>query len=81
MSTYKATPEETRAIFGNGLVLFGVKPPQRSRPNSPSEAPSVSQETTPQAPPVLDLQNLPFDPAVVTDQQTQEAHRKRTGEA
>lgn len=72
----KATPEETRAIFGNGLVFFGVKPPQRSRPNSPSEAPSVSQETTPQVPPVLDLQNLPFDPAVVTDRQMQETLRK-----
>ena len=55
-----ATPEETQALFGNGLILFGMKRPTSSSQNTPSEMSDSPVESKQ----LHDLQNLPEDPAL-----------------
>ncbi len=54
MTVRKATKEETRRIFGNGLIIFGVKPPKVLRnsstqtdvaPTKPANEPPSSANT------------------------------------
>jgi hypothetical protein len=45
MPTRSATPEETEALFGNGLVIFGQKPSASSKANSAPTASSFAEET------------------------------------
>ena len=44
MSNRKATPEETAKLFGNGLVIFGMRRPGASPQNS-QPPPERARET------------------------------------
>lgn len=46
----KATPEETQALFGDGLVLFGQKRPAPSAQNSTPPASGSAEEPDPMLP-------------------------------
>ncbi len=45
MPVREMTPEEKKAWLGNGLVLFGQKPPANWRGNSAPAAPEAPQAT------------------------------------
>ncbi len=67
------TPAEVEEWLGGGLVLFAPKPSSSSPQNSTAPA-EADKPATSEAP--LDLQNLPFDPARVAQEESDETLRK-----
>ena len=81
MAHRKATPEETRARFGNGLILPGAKRQQSSAPSSSQQPPTSNP------PGAFDLaageyyENLiseKYGPATAPQQPTQTASSEST---
>lgn len=50
MSVRNATPEETRAFYGKGLIIFGRKPVPSSNANSTKQEQQDSVSPTPIVP-------------------------------
>jgi hypothetical protein len=60
-----ATPEETAAWLGNGLVIFGLRPPQGSAQNSNSN-PDIVAGTSDQ---VEEIDTMEMDHLQMTEQE------------
>lgn len=61
MSVRKATPEETRAIFGRGLIMPGRKPVPSPNANSTKQGQSVASNPMPILPDAPDQSDIEKD--------------------